>query len=114
MALPVHAHHFGELVPVLTGRVQDREGRPVRGAAVTVIDAHGRQLVRGVTGESGEYAAAGLPEGYLSIVVSAPGLHPMVRQTLLQTGMAARADFALHGRPQGRHARSARVISAPS
>ncbi|MER5795325.1 carboxypeptidase regulatory-like domain-containing protein [Streptomyces sp. NPDC001980] len=104
-ALPVHTHRFGEQVPVLTGRVQDGEGRPVRGAAVTVIDARGRQLVRSVTDGSGEYAAAGLPEGYLSIVVSAPGLHPMVHQALLQTGLTARADFALRHRPQGRHAR---------
>ncbi|MEU6200680.1 carboxypeptidase regulatory-like domain-containing protein [Streptomyces sp. NPDC047061] len=113
-ALPVHAHHFGEQVPVLTGRVQDREGRPVRGAAVTVIDARGRQLVRSVTDETGEYAATGLPEGYLSIVVSAPGLHPMVHQTLLQSGMTARADFALHGRlPHGRHAKAVHVVGPP-
>ncbi|MFG2955111.1 carboxypeptidase regulatory-like domain-containing protein [Streptomyces sp. NPDC048291] len=104
-ALPVHAHRFGEQVPVLTGRVQDGEGRPVRGAAVTVIDARGRQLVRSVTDGTGEYAAAGLPAGHLSIVVSAPGLHPMVHQALLQTGLTARADFALRHRPQGRHAR---------
>ncbi|MDT0468190.1 carboxypeptidase regulatory-like domain-containing protein [Streptomyces gibsoniae] len=104
-ALPVHAHHFGQPVPVLSGRVQDPEGHPVRGAAVTVVDARGRQLVRSVTNEAGEYAATGLPEGYLSIVVSAYGRHPMVHQTLLQTGVTARADFVLHGRPQGRHAR---------
>ncbi|MEV7388165.1 carboxypeptidase regulatory-like domain-containing protein [Streptomyces sp. NPDC091215] len=113
-ALPVHAHHFGEPVPVLYGRVQDREGRPVRGAAVTVIDGRGRQLVRSVTDGTGEYAVTGLPEGHLSIVVSASGLHPMVHQTLLQTGMTARADFALHGMAQGRHARPEHVANARS
>ncbi|MGW7543693.1 carboxypeptidase regulatory-like domain-containing protein [Streptomyces sp. NPDC054770] len=112
-AVPVHAHHFGEQVPVLTGRVQDRDGRPVRGAAVTVIDARGRQLVRSVTDATGEYAATGLPEGHLSIVVSAPGLHPMVHQALMQTGMTARADFALHGLPQGRHAKPVHVTGTP-
>ncbi|MFJ3305205.1 carboxypeptidase-like regulatory domain-containing protein [Streptomyces sp. NPDC086549] len=67
-----------------------------------------------MTDGTGEYAATGLPEGRLSIVVSAPGLHPMVHQTLLQNGMTARADFALHGRPQGRHAKPAQVINAQS
>lgn len=112
--LPVHAHHFGEPVPVLSGRVQDEEGRPVRGAAVTVIDGRGRQLARSVTDGTGEYAVTGLSEGRLSVVVSATALHPVVHQTLVRTGTTARADFARRGRPQGRHAKPAQAVDARS
>ncbi|MFF4959307.1 hypothetical protein [Streptomyces sp. NPDC001222] len=38
-------------------------------------------------------------------MVSAYGRHAMVHRTLLQTGVTARADFVLHGRPHRRHAR---------
>jgi hypothetical protein len=113
-ALPVHAHHFGQPVAVLTGRIQDAEGGPVRGAAVTIVDAHGRQLTRSVTNASGDYAVTGLHEGAVSIVVSAAGLHPVVHRALLQTGMTARADFTLHGRPQGRHAKPKHAMTTPS
>ncbi|MGW1025296.1 carboxypeptidase regulatory-like domain-containing protein [Streptomyces sp. NPDC002577] len=97
-ALPVHRHHFGEPVPVLVGTVHDSEQQPIRGAAVIVMDTKGRQLVRTTTDEHGEYAAAGLPEGYLSIVVSSPGRNPLVHQKLLRPGGVLRADFALRSR----------------
>jgi hypothetical protein len=113
-ALPVHAHHFGQPVAVLTGRIQDAEGGAVRGAAVTIVDAHGRQLTRSVTNASGDYAVTGLHEGPVSIVVSAAGLHPVVHRALLQTGMTARADFTLHGRAQGRHAKPKHAMTTPS
>jgi hypothetical protein len=113
-ALPVHAHHFGQPVAVLTGRIQDAEGGPVRGAAVTIVDAHGRQLTRSVTNASGDYAVTGLHEGPVSVVVSAAGLHPVVHRALLRTGMTARADFTLHGRPQGRHAKPKHAMTTPS
>ncbi|ADI06142.1 putative integral membrane protein [Streptomyces bingchenggensis BCW-1] len=97
-ALPVHEHHFGEPVPMLVGRVHDAQDEPFAGAAVTVMDSRGRQLVRTTTNRNGEYAATGLPEGYLSVVISAAGRNPVVHQTLLRPGATARADFALHGR----------------
>ncbi|WP_369249528.1 carboxypeptidase-like regulatory domain-containing protein [Streptomyces sp. R41] len=62
------------------------------------MDTAGRQLLRTTTDEHGEYAATGLPEGYLSIVVSSVGRNPMVHQKLLRPGSVVRADFALHGR----------------
>ncbi|MER6978996.1 carboxypeptidase regulatory-like domain-containing protein [Streptomyces carpinensis] len=105
-ALPVHPHHFGEPVPMLVGTVQDGDQEPVRHAAVTVMDAGGRQLVRTTTNAQGEYAVAGLPEGYLSIVVSSLGRNPVVHRKLLQYGTVVRADFTLRGR---RNEASARV-----
>ncbi|MGP4012080.1 hypothetical protein [Streptomyces sp. 4N124] len=81
---------------------------------MTVIDVRGRQLVRSVTNETGECAVVGLSEECLSVVVSAPGMHPMVHRTLLRTGTTIRSDFALHGRPRGRHAKPAHVLDSPS
>ncbi|WP_051845172.1 carboxypeptidase regulatory-like domain-containing protein [Streptomyces sp. NRRL S-813] len=98
-ALPVHHHHhFGQPLPMLEGTVRDDEQQPIRHAAVTVMDTRGRQLVRTTTNEQGEYAVTGLPEGYIAIVVSYFGRHPVVHQKLMQSGVAVRADFTLHGR----------------
>lgn len=99
-ALPVHHHHhFGEPLPMLEGIVRDDEQQPVRHAAVTVMDTRGQQLVRTTTNAQGEYAVTGLPEGHISVVVSYPGRNPVVHQKLLQSGVAVRADFTLHVRP---------------
>lgn len=100
-ALPVHPHHFGEPLPMLEGTVYDSEQQPVRHAAVTVMDTGGRQLVRTTTNTRGEYAVTGLPEGYISVVVSHPGRDPLVDQKLLQSGVAVRADFTLRDRRNG-------------
>ncbi|POX45298.1 hypothetical protein C3488_30115 [Streptomyces sp. Ru72] len=100
-ALPVHPHHFGEPLPMLEGTVHDGEQQPLRHAAVTVMDAGGRQLVRTATNARGEYAVTGLPEGFISVVVSYPGRNPVVRQKLLQSGVAVRSDFTLHDRRSG-------------
>ncbi|MGW0697706.1 MULTISPECIES: carboxypeptidase regulatory-like domain-containing protein [unclassified Streptomyces] len=100
-ALPVHRHHFGEPLPMLEGTVRNDEQQPVRHAAVTVMDTSGRQLVRTTTNAQGEYAVTGLPEGYISVVVSYPGRNPVVHQKLLQSGVAVRADFSMHERRNG-------------
>ncbi|WEO92867.1 carboxypeptidase regulatory-like domain-containing protein [Streptomyces sp. FXJ1.172] len=105
-ALPVHPHHFGEPLPMLEGTVYDGEQQPVRHAAVTVMDTGGRQLVRTTTNTRGEYAVTGLPEGYISVVVSHPGRDPLVHQKLLQSGVAVRADFTLHDRRNGTSVRA--------
>ncbi|WP_377268824.1 carboxypeptidase regulatory-like domain-containing protein [Peterkaempfera sp. SMS 1(5)a] len=97
-ALPVHPHHFGEPVPSLIGIVHDTDRQPVHGVSVTVMDAKGHQLVRTSTNERGQYAATGLPEGYLSIVVSSAGHGPLVHQKLLRPGAPLRADFTVHMR----------------
>ncbi|MHA5052156.1 carboxypeptidase regulatory-like domain-containing protein [Streptomyces sp. SD15] len=97
-ALPVHRHHFGEPVPDLVGTVRDSEQRPLRHAAVTVLDPSGRQLVSTSTNAHGNYAVTGLPEGYLSVVVTSSGRQPVAHQLLLHSGEVVRADFALHDR----------------
>ncbi|WP_443031381.1 carboxypeptidase-like regulatory domain-containing protein [Streptomyces sp. 3214.6] len=61
---------------MLFGTVRNAQQRPVRHAAVTVIDTRGRQLVRTTTNAEEEYAVTGLPEGYISVVVSSSGLRP--------------------------------------
>ncbi|MET9384228.1 carboxypeptidase regulatory-like domain-containing protein [Streptomyces sp. NPDC002928] len=97
-ALPVHAHHFGEPVPALVGTVSDAEQQSIGHAIVTVMDAKGHQLVSTATNTNGEYAVTGLPEGYLSIVVSSSGRKPVIQRRLLRSGSVIRADFALHDR----------------
>ncbi|PPS90810.1 hypothetical protein BZZ08_00407 [Streptomyces sp. MH60] len=98
-ALPVHRHHhFGEALPMLEGSVHDVDHRPVHHAAVTVMDTRGHQLVRTATNGQGEYAVTGLPEGYITVVVSCAGRSPVVHQKLLQSGVAVRADFLLDTR----------------
>ncbi|MGW0786553.1 carboxypeptidase regulatory-like domain-containing protein [Streptomyces sp. NPDC002913] len=101
-ALPVHRHHFGEPVPTLVGTVHDAAGHPVRGAAVIVMDTAGRQLLRTRTDERGDYAAAGLPEGYVTLVAAATNGGPLARQQLIRPGGIARADFTLHSRDADR------------
>ncbi|MER6470938.1 carboxypeptidase regulatory-like domain-containing protein [Streptomyces collinus] len=113
-ALPVHRHHFGELLPMLEGVVRDGEQQPVRHAAVTVMDTSGRQLVRTATNARGEYAVTGLPEGYISVVVSYPGRKPLVHQRLLQSGVAVRSDFTLHDRRNGTTRTAARPLDLAS
>ncbi|WP_372348140.1 carboxypeptidase regulatory-like domain-containing protein [Streptomyces sp. KL116D] len=97
-ALPVHRHHFGDPDPVLTGVVRDAGQDPVRGAAVVVLDGGGRQLVSTVTDAQGRYAVAGLPEGHVGVVASAPGRHPVARRRQVRPGETAEADFTLRGR----------------
>ncbi|WP_375141310.1 carboxypeptidase-like regulatory domain-containing protein [Streptomyces murinus] len=67
-------------------------------ALVTVLDPGGRQLLSTRTNAHGEYAATGLPEGYLSVVATLPGKQPAVRQRPLRRGDVVRADFLLRNR----------------
>ncbi|MYR02066.1 hypothetical protein [Streptomyces sp. SID6139] len=67
-------------------------------APVTVLDPGGRQLVSTLTDTQGEYAATGLPEGYLSIVAALPGRQPAVQRRPLRRGAVVRAVFLLRDR----------------
>lgn len=62
------------------------------------MDTAGRQLLRTRTDERGDHAVAGLPEGYVTLVVAAANGGPLVRQQLIRPGEIARADFTLHRR----------------
>ncbi|MCX5396819.1 carboxypeptidase regulatory-like domain-containing protein [Streptomyces sp. NBC_00102] len=97
VALPVHRHHFGDREPDLIGTVHGVGRGPVHHASVTVIDGHGRQLVRTTTDALGRYALAGLPEGHLNIIASSPGQTPAVQRKHLRPGTVVRSDFALRG-----------------
>ncbi|MFD7678551.1 carboxypeptidase regulatory-like domain-containing protein [Streptomyces sp. NPDC060187] len=95
-AIPIHRHHFGDLLPMLEGTVCDDMQHPIHHAAVTVIDARGQQLVRTVTDDHGRYAVTGLPEEVINVVVSSAGRISTVHQKALQIGSSVRGDFILH------------------
>lgn len=97
-AVPAHFRSFGGFVPVVTGRVAGLDGAPVAGAAVTVTDGHGTQLVRTVTDGAGEYALSGLSAQYVDLVVSAAERRPTVRRIRIREGRTLREDFALEDR----------------
>jgi hypothetical protein len=94
-ALPTHAHHFGELVPTLAGTVYAADGERVPGAAVTVMNRHGHQLVHTLTDHEGRYALTGLPEQTVDVVISAPDMIPTVRQIWVRDGATTRENVVL-------------------
>ncbi|GAB3578302.1 hypothetical protein GCM10027445_45320 [Amycolatopsis endophytica] len=97
-AVPVHERHFGEPVPTLTGSVHADDGTAVRGAAVTVMDGRGQQIVRTVADDEGRYALAGLPEQFVDLVVSAAGFEAAASRVLVREGGSVHRDFTLRGR----------------
>ncbi|MER5525247.1 carboxypeptidase-like regulatory domain-containing protein [Streptomyces sp. NPDC002677] len=80
------------------GTVHDSARQPLQHAAVTVMDGRGRQLVRTATNVQGTYAAAGLPEGHLTIVASSHRREPQVQRRLREPGSVLRTDFTLGDR----------------
>ncbi|WP_435604824.1 carboxypeptidase regulatory-like domain-containing protein [Streptomyces sp. bgisy130] len=93
--LTPHHHHFGEQEPLLVGRVVDDSGFPVAGAVLTVTAGHGRELLRARTDANGEYAATGLPEGYVLVLASMPEHLPSVRRVLIDASSTVTQDFQL-------------------
>ncbi|MFJ3669661.1 carboxypeptidase regulatory-like domain-containing protein [Streptomyces sp. NPDC090106] len=93
--LPVHPHHFGEPAPDLVGTVLDAGGRPVRYATAAVLSPGGRHLVSTSTDAHGAYAVTGLPEGWLDILVTAPGQEPVALRHRLRAGEVIRADATM-------------------
>ncbi|WP_204078858.1 DUF3533 domain-containing protein [Planotetraspora phitsanulokensis] len=94
VALPPHRHHFGEQLPILTGRVSGLAGEPLS-ATITVTDPHGRQLVRTHTDQNGEYAATGFHDGFAIVVAGAPGRQPAASRLLLSPATPVNQDFIL-------------------
>ncbi|MBO2453749.1 MFS transporter [Actinomadura barringtoniae] len=77
---PAHTHApaiEGDEIPApsLRGRVLS-DGRPVAGAAVTLIDAEGRQLAHSTSNDAGLYALDVSATGRLLLIGSAPGHRP--------------------------------------
>jgi hypothetical protein len=95
VALPPHQHRFGVEEPMLTGRVTDQSRRPLPGAAVTVIDPHGYQLVHTRTDQNGEYAATGFSNIVALVVASMPGRQAAAAQLLLSSVTPVNQDFVL-------------------
>jgi hypothetical protein len=95
VALAPHQHHFGDEEPMLTGRVTDPSGQPLPGTAVTVIDPHGRQLVRTRTDRNGEYAATGFSDAVAVVIAIMPGRPPAVAQLLLDPAAPVNQDIVL-------------------
>jgi hypothetical protein len=72
---------------------------PIPAASITIIAADGHQLLRTTTTERhGRYAASGLPEGLLTVLVSAVGALPQIDQQVpgLLLGPAPRPDKRSH------------------
>ncbi|GGR87748.1 hypothetical protein GCM10010169_34970 [Micromonospora fulviviridis] len=95
VALAPHQHHFGDEEPMLTGRVTDPSGQPLPGTTVTVIDPHGRQLVRTRTDRNGEYAATGFSEVVAVVIAIMPGRPAAVTQLLLDPAAPVNQDIVL-------------------
>ena len=95
VALAPYQHHFGDEEPMLTGRVTDPSGQPLPGATVTVIDPHGRQLVRTRTDRNGEYAATGFSNEVAVVIAVTPGRPAAVAQLLLDPAAPVNQDFVL-------------------
>ena len=94
-ALAPHQHHFGDEEPMLTGQVTDPSGQPLPGTTVTVIDPHGRQLVRTRGDQNGEYAATGFSEVAAVVIATTPGRPAAVAQLLLDPATPANQDIVL-------------------
>jgi hypothetical protein len=95
VGLVPHRHRFGEPGAVLVGRVQDEWGRPLADAVLTVTTSQGRELVRARTDRNGEYAVAGVPEGYTLVMASSAGRQPTVNWVLIDHSRVAELDFRL-------------------
>jgi hypothetical protein len=104
-ARPGQREPFGAQ-PALAGRVRTADGTPVAEAGVTMLDAQGNQLVRTRTDDDGRYAAAGLPEAPLTVVLQVAGHAPGAAQVVIRPGRPVRQDFALgpgSGTEAGQH-----------
>jgi len=89
------ADGFGSRPPMLFGKVTDAGGAPVPAASITIIDAGGRQLLRTTTEHQGRFAADGLPEGPLTVLVSAAGRMPVTTRVVLTGDLPLRQDFVI-------------------
>ncbi|MDJ1131158.1 carboxypeptidase regulatory-like domain-containing protein [Streptomyces iconiensis] len=102
-AVAPHTHRMGQQEPTLTGMVTDERGHPLQGVAITVTGTQGRELVRAITDEHGEYAASGLPDHFVNVIASSPDRLAAVARVLARDGHPARQDFRLAPRHAAAH-----------
>jgi Carboxypeptidase regulatory-like domain/Protein of unknown function (DUF3533) len=81
--------------PMLQGIVTDAVGTPIWAANITIIDAHGHQLMRTSTDSDGRYALDTLPTDTLTVLLSPPGQSPLATRITLATNAPTRQDFTL-------------------
>src|SRR5438034_260237 len=75
----------------LSGRVADRDGRPVAGAVVVVAELHRVAL----TQADGGFRFAELPAGRYTVTVRAPGFAPLARDVAVAGGVGTMLDVTL-------------------
>src|SRR5881296_1942479 len=75
----------------LSGRVADRDGRPVAGAVVVVAELHRVALTRA----DGGFRFAGLPAGRYTVTVRAPGFAPLARDVAVAEGVGTTLNVTL-------------------
>jgi hypothetical protein len=100
---PAHHEHLGDVIPGLVGTVRTTSGDPVTDALVTVLATGGHQLMRTRTDDEGRYAAAGLPEDFVTVLLLARGHTPAVARVLLTAGRTHRQDFVVDTPVHGAH-----------
>jgi uncharacterized surface anchored protein len=80
----------------VTGRVSDPAGAPVAGAAVTLVDAAGRQTGRTASDGTGHFRLLAPGAGTYVLITSAPAHQPDAA-TVTVTGSPVRLEIALRG-----------------
>ncbi|MDL5159166.1 carboxypeptidase-like regulatory domain-containing protein [Actinomycetospora termitidis] len=88
--------------PRLSGRVHGRDGRPLGGARVTVVDGRGTQSGLATADGEGRFEVAGLPGGTFTVIASAPGHAPAAHTATVGGPGADLGSIRLAGQP-GRH-----------
>ncbi|WP_226357048.1 carboxypeptidase regulatory-like domain-containing protein [Pseudonocardia sp. ICBG601] len=78
-------------VPTLIGRVVDDAGRPVPRARVTVVDHTGGQVDVAAGSEDGRFAVRGRADGWVTVLVSAPGHDPVSERLRLHGAVSHRS-----------------------
>ncbi len=81
---------------VVRGVVRGADGTPVAGAALTLIDPHGRQVGRAAAGEDGRYALAAPGSGTYVLVAAAGDREPQA-VTVIAGEKPADVDVVLPG-----------------
>ncbi len=80
----------------LAGRIEREDGRPVPGAALTLIDQRGHQVARATGTGDGGYTIAGPDSGNYVLIASAAGHRPTAVNVAL-TPQPQRLDLTLSG-----------------
>ncbi|MGH3439736.1 MAG: MFS transporter, partial [Sciscionella sp.] len=81
---------------VIHGHLNTRDGAPVAGAALTLIDHAGHQIARGVSAHDGYYNVTGLSDGNYVMIASAKGFRPEACPVTL-TGQTVELSRTLGG-----------------